>query len=114
MVKYRIGWDRYVDRDTFEQEMNKLLLQCDKHSMLFSDTPEKAWEAIEFWGYANIRNKSNHFCLTSFFVAEEEVFDIESALLETDCNDGSDYNNFCIARELVKNGYRLIKVGDEK
>ena len=112
MVKYRIGWNKYVDRDTFEQEINKMFSQCDAPLKVFSDTPEKAWKSIEFFGYTNIRDKGDHFRIVSFFVAEEEVFDIENALIETYCNDGSDYNNFCLARELFKNGYRLTKVGD--
>ena len=114
MVKYRIGWNRYVDKDTFEQEMNKMFLQNDKNSKVFSDIKERVLDTINFFGYTNIRDENNSFRIISFFVAEEEVFDIERALDETYCNSGSDYNNFCLARELVKNGYRLTKVGDEK
>lgn len=113
MVKYRIGWNRYVDRDTFEQEMNKMFSQDDKNSKIFSDIKERVWNTINFFGYTNIRDENNSFRIISFFVAEEEVFDIESVLNEIDCNSGSDYNNFCIARELVKKGYKLVKVEDD-
>lgn len=99
MIKYRIGWDKFVERDEFFNTIKELM---------DANPSDEDYEAqLRSYGWCQIRLKPAYGMVQKqpFFMADEGVFDIEKDMDSTEMGDDF-HGNFDLARAMYLLGYR--------
>ena len=100
MIKYRVN-DKFVDKDVFYEELRKKY-DAAKQYLTFDDCMTR----IESEGQVCLQaSKRKNYYLECFYVADEQVFEIEDIVCENEY-DALDGDAFNIAYALYKNGFR--------